>query len=385
MTRPVIVLGVTVDISLGLMRGFPQYLVRKGWDVHIVSSPGRGLDALAQADGVTVHALRMERGPSPFRDLISLVRWIRLLRRIRPDVSSIGTPKAALLGGIAARLTRVPYRVYVLRGLRLETARPRMRAVLTQMEKLACWSAHCVLSVSESLRNAALGLGIVRPSKIVVLGRGSSNGVDTEAFEGSRFKESHINALRTELGLAPDVPTIGFVGRLTADKGLAVLAEARKILAVQAIDHQLLIVGGIDGGSAQESLRLVRNSGRAAVETGHVNNTAIYYQLIDILCLPTFREGFPNVVLEAGASGKPTVTTNATGAVDAVVDHISGIVVPVGDAHALANELKVLIGDSELRATLGTAAQKYVKQNFQQSDVWAMSEALYAGGPKHDG
>ena len=120
--KPRIVLGVTVDLSLRLMAGFPQYLAERGWDVHVVSSPGARLDALAGVDGVTVHALTMAREPSPVSDLRSLIAWMRLLRRLRPDVVSVGTPKAGLLGGIAARLTRVPGRVYMLRGLRLETS-----------------------------------------------------------------------------------------------------------------------------------------------------------------------------------------------------------------------------------------------------------------------
>ncbi|WP_285115793.1 glycosyltransferase family 4 protein [Leifsonia sp. fls2-241-R2A-40a] len=373
--RPVIVLGVTVDLSLRLMTGFPAFLVSRGWDVHVVCSPGAGLDALASVAGVTVHPLPMRRDPAPFADLRSLFAWIRLLRRLRPDVVSAGTPKAGLLGMLAARLTRVRSRVYLLRGLRLETAGGLGRRILAALERLSIGSSTVTVAVSRSLaaRTAELRLG--KPDRLVVLGDGSSNGVDLEAIERALPAGGEQAALRDSLGL-DGRPVVGFVGRLTVDKGVAVLAEALRSLRAQAAELQLLVVGAIEAGGDASILDV---DGLTIARTGFVADPERYYALMDVLCLPTFREGFPNVVLEAAAAGVPTVTTDATGAVDSVVDEETGLIVPVRDAAALAAALSRMVSDAPLRSRLGDAARERARTRFARSTVWAAQEEFYRG------
>lgn len=375
--RPRILLGVTVDMSLGLMKGFPEYLVRRGWDVHLVSSPGPMLEQLAAVEGITTHALVMSRQPSLVADVRSLLAWVVLLRRIRPDLLSVGTPKAGLLGGVAGRLTPIPHRVYLLRGLRLETTTGLMRRVLELMERLSIASTHHVLAVSPSLRIRAIELGLVAESRIRVLGAGSSNGVNLEVFDRGRFVEAERSELSRRLGLVEGVPVVGFVGRLTADKGMRVLAAARKILAGREVDHQLLIVGGLEDESSSEAYGGAPGAGRPAVITGHVSDPESYYQVMDILCLPTLREGFPNVVLEAAAAGVPTVTTNATGAIDSVVDGETGLIAQSGSAGSLADQLATLLSDGDRRRAMGHQAVRHVAENFRQDLVWSLTEEFY--------
>ncbi|MFJ8896231.1 glycosyltransferase family 4 protein [Leifsonia sp. NPDC102414] len=374
--RPRIVLGVTVDLSLRLMAGFPQFLAERGWDVHVVCSPGTRLDALNGVDGVTVHPLTMAREPSPLSDLRSLIAWVRLLRRLRPDVISVGTPKAGLLGGIAGRLTKVPGRVYMLRGLRLETSTGASRRIFTFLERLTIRSATKTLAVSASLASRAVELKLASPDAITVLGDGSSNGIDVDAFERSLPSPETLDRLRAELVLSTETPVVGFVGRLTEDKGLLVLSAAVERLANQGTAFQLLIVGGVEGDASVADL-IPPSPGITTVTTGFVNDPERYYPLMDVLCLPTLREGFPNVVLEAAAAGVPTVTTTATGAVDSVVDGQTGIVVPVGDAEALADGLRRVIADQALRQRFGAAAKLRARERFDRSVVWAAQERFY--------
>lgn len=382
-TRTKIVLGVTVDMSLMLMRGFPQHLADNGWEVHVVASPGPALEQLSGLSGITTHSIPMRRGPAPLADLRSLVAWVSLLRTIRPDVTSVGTPKAGLVGGLAAMLTRVPRRVYVLRGLRMETVTGVKCAILIAAERLAMLSAHRVLSVSPSLRDRAVELGLAKAAKLTVLGSGSSNGVDLGEFDRSGFSDAELRDLRGQLGIVDGVPVVGFVGRLTHDKGLDVLVQARKRLEDAGVDYQLLIVGGVDDAGSELTVRALRQSGRPAVETGRVSNPAKYYAIMDFLCLPTLREGFPNVVLEAGAAGRPTITTNATGSVDSVVDGTTGLVVQSGDAEELANAIARLVSDTATRSRMGGAAKDYVRANFSRQVVWERQLAFYtARGPR---
>jgi glycosyltransferase involved in cell wall biosynthesis len=371
--RPVIVLGVTVELSLRLMSGFPAYLVSRGWDVHVVCSPGETLTALADVDGVTVHPLPMRRDPAPFADLRSLAAWIRLLRRLRPDVVSAGTPKAGLLGMLSARLVRVPARVYLLRGLRLETATGLGRRILTALERLSIASSHVTVAVSRSLAKRAVDLGLGRPERFVVLGDGSSNGVDLDRIQAALPDAAGRAALRAELGL-DDRPVVGFVGRLVEDKGVAVLAHALRGLAARGAAPQLLLVGASESADDVVSFDI---PGLTVARTGFVADPERYYGAMDLLCLPTFREGFPNVVLEAAAAGLPTVTTDATGAIDSVVDGETGLIVPVRDPAALGRALERLSSDAPLRERMGAAARERARTRFARDVVWAAQEEFY--------
>nr|WP_255412636.1 glycosyltransferase [Cryobacterium sp. Y62] len=353
------------------MRGFPEYLRDKGWEVHIVSTPGPMLMSLSEVSGLYTHALAMERPPSPVKDLLALVAWYRLLRTVRPDIISVGTPKAGLLGGLASLLARVPERIYLLRGLRLETAHGLQRWVLECLERLSLGVATQILSVSPSLRQRVISLGLVSPAKVRVLGHGSSNGVDLAAFEPARISEEQVVKLAEQLRILKGVPVVGFVGRLTLDKGLADLADAREILAHRNIDHQILLVGEIDEGQNQDLLVRLHAYGRPVITTGHVTDPKPYYRLMDLLCLPTLREGFPNVVLEAGASGLPTVTTDATGAVDSVIGGETGLIAVAGDSRSLAAKLEELLLVPDTRTAMGTAAKAHVMANFDRTLVWA--------------
>lgn len=359
MKKPKVVIGVTSAVSLTLLEGWPEYLRDKGWDVHVVSSPAPSLTSLAKH--VSVHPIPMQRDPSPLRDLVALVSWLRLLVRIRPDMVMLGTPKASLLGMLAAAIARVPSRLYLLRGLRGETTTGMRRKALFLLEKLTVSCAHSVIAVSRSLATAFVAGGLAQADKVVVLGRGSSNGVDLDRFV-VRPENSQPRA---------DAPVVGFVGRLTMDKGLAVLIEAERLLLQSETEHSLLIVGGQDGLGMDKQ---AWPAGARVTETGHVVDTAPFYAQMTLLVLPTYREGFPNVVLEASAAGIPVVTTNATGAVDSVIDHETGIITPVADAQALADAIRLLLRDGELRESYGRAGRRLVEKHYDRQSVWALTE-----------
>jgi len=290
---PHIVVGVTSPQTCLVLVGRLRALREAGFRVTLVAGPGQLLEDTAASEGVEAVSIPMERGIAPLADLVSLFRLGRLLGRLRPDMVEFSTPKAGLLGSVAAWLRGVPARVYMLRGLKFETATGLKRRILLSMERLAAGCAQIVLCNSESLRKEALAMGVAPESKLLVLGGGSSNGVDTDRFAPG------TSDVRKRLGVTRKALAVGFVGRLTRDKGLPELIEAfDSILSAEPETH-LLLVGWFD--ASEDALGADE---RAGIEshprihlTGLVEDTAPYYRAMDVMVLPTWREGFPNVVL----------------------------------------------------------------------------------------
>lgn len=365
--QPSIVIGVTSDLSIVLLKGLPAHLQSLGWAVHVVSAPGPRLDALKGA-GVQVHPLPMDRNPNVLADVVSLARWVVLLLRIRPDVVSVGTPKAGLLGMLAGWITRTPFRVYMLRGLRLETTTGRQRAFLHRLEQIACRASHVVLAVSYTLRQAAVEAGLAGSDKIRVVGHGSSNGVEIRPQPPARS------------GASLSTHVVGFVGRATADKGIALLAESLAVLAQEGVTGQLLIIGEPDASSDAQAWTNLHESGWQVRATGMVPDVSPYYPMMDVLALPTRREGFPNVVLEAAVCQVPCVATMATGIPDAIEHGHTGIIVHDRDARKYAEGLRALLLDDDGRRLMGYQARERAQGRFERTAVWAAYADVYAGG-----
>jgi glycosyltransferase involved in cell wall biosynthesis len=361
---------VTSSLTVRLMTGQPDYLSRVGFEVIVVSSPGEELRT-ARCSGAETVAVTMAREIAPWQDLLALWALLKLMRQLRPTVVNFSTPKAALLAAIAARLVNVPVRIYLLRGLRFETATGLKRKVLLLSERIGCACAHRVICVSESLRQKAIELGIVDAGRTVVLASGSSNGVDARRFAGTPEALERGARLRRELGIPLGAPVVGFVGRLTRDKGISELVEAYLELRTKIPDLKLLLVGDLEEGDpVPPRIRRCLEGEEGIFRAGFVQDPADYYHAMDVLALPTYREGFPTVVLEAHAAGKPVVAARATGVVDAVVDGVTGILVPVGDAKALAGALALVLGDRNFAAGLGLAGRERVLREFRQEMIW---------------
>jgi glycosyltransferase involved in cell wall biosynthesis len=315
----------------------------------------------------------MQREMSLFADLVSFLRLWWLLRRLKPTMTEFSTPKAGLLGSMAALLCGVPTRVYFLRGLKLETAKGIKRMVLLAAERLASACSHSVLCNSESLRSEALDLGVAPASKLRLLGCGSSNGVDVERFSPGP------DEVRGRLGLPVDAPVVGFVGRLTRDKGLPELVEAFDAILAARPEAHLLLVGWFD--AAEDALdrelrqRIERHPRIHA--TGYVADTAPYYRAMDVMVLPTWREGFPNVVLEAAASGVPVVTTLCTGSRDAVVPEVTGLLIPPGYPVAIRESVLQLLRNPERRGRMGLAARAWVLDHYVNGYVLGLTVNYY--------
>lgn len=371
--EPHILVGVTSTQTCSLLEAKSQALRKAGFRVSIVSGPGELSVGEMRFNALVDHVVPMARGVDIFRDVFSFWRMLYLIGKLKPHIVEFSTPKAGLLGNIAAWIRRVPIRVYFLRGLRLETASGVMRIVLLWSERVAAACAHVVVANSKSLTERAHELGISNVSKTTMLGVGSSNGVDISRFSPGNSR------VREQFAIPENVHVIGFVGRLTADKGIPELLEAfARILRTQP-ECYLLLVGYFDAATDALGRRVrERIEGHPRIVcTGLVADAAPYYKAMDVMVLPSWREGFPNVILEAAASGVPVVATTCTGSRDAVLSEVTGLLVPPGYASAITEAVLRLLGDPELRGRMSAASREWAVKHFEQQRVMAMTVQFY--------
>lgn len=377
LSKPKILFAVTVPFSCRFFDGELRYLEDAGFSTTMVCAPGPQLEDVASSQGAASVAIPMEREIRPRQDLVSLWKLYRTMRAVKPDVVDVSTPKAGLLGSVAAMLARVPCRVYTLRGLRLETTTGTKRAVLWLAERVACMCSHRVVTVGESLRQRAIDLRLVSADEAQSMCNGSG-GVDLARFTPANRKSAQTESARKALGLTGKETVIGFVGRFVKDKGIRELVEAFRELSAARPELRLLLVGDFEEGDpVQADVRSDIETSPAILWTGFVADTAPYYALMDVCALPTYREGFPCVPLEAQASEVPVVTTNATGAVDSVQDGVTGLQVPVGDAKALTQAIEKLLRNPELRAEMGRAGRQWMERDFRPEVIWQAHAELY--------
>lgn len=362
-------LMVTSSITaITFLDGYLRFLRDDGWEVTLVCAPGPGVAAMVDRAGTAFVALPMEREPSPLKDLRALFSAYRLLRRLRPDVLVYATPKAGLLGAMAGRAAGVPRRVYEFWGLRLETASGWRRRIFAALESTTMRWSTVVIANSRSLAARATELGLNGGREVVVLGEGSSHGVDAVKFSRMAPMPSLDPAVEAELG-GGSLPVVGFVGRMHPDKGIDTLFAALLLCAERGTRFALLIVGpdeGADVGGLATRLRAIA----PVCVAGHVEDPRPMLGRMDMLVLPSLREGFPNVVLEAAAMEVPAVVSDATGCIDSVIDGETGAIVPVGDADALADAIVGLLANPDRRSAMGSAARRRVQEEFVPEDVW---------------
>lgn len=364
-----VVLIVTVeDSALTFYRNYVRFLVGRGWEVSVVGHSSGALEAWAAREGATGYHIPYERDPSVVKDLRTLWATVRLLRRIRPDVVVSATPKAGLLGTLAARLVGVPVRIYQLWGMPLETVTGFKRKILDVAERTSIRSATQTVANSFSLARTAESLGLAPQGHIDVLGVGSSHGVNLDWFD--REATGQVDADTAAFLAADSDLTIVFIGRLTPDKGIATLLQAVDIARAGGLNIRLVLVGPVENRQLAEEVCNVEHIRRL----DNVEDVRPYITAADVLCLPTLREGFPNVVLEAAALEVPAVVTDATGAIDSVVDGETGWIFPVQDAQALAEVITEIVAHPEQLQQRGANARRRVEEHFEQVYMFGLQE-----------
>lgn len=363
-----IIRASTVPESLDTFcRGLLSELQQEcGYEVVAVSSPGDRLDTLAAREGVRAIAVPMERHISPLKDLKSLWRLVRVFRRERPAMVHSMTPKAGLLSMMAAWICRVPVRLHTFTGLVFPTATGLTQKILVFTDRLTCACATHIVPEGEGVRNDLTSYRITaKPLK--VLGHGNVRGIDLERFDPSLPEVMDSAAKIRKEG----VFTFIFIGRLVRDKGINELVSAFTELNREIPATRLILVGEQESELDPLSPETLENiSGCASIEAvGRQNDVRPWLAASDALAFPSYREGFPNVVIEAGAMGLPSIVTEINGSREIVSHGVNGVIIPPRDRDALLAAMRNMIGQREDTAKMATAARPMVTGRFEQSFV----------------
>lgn len=350
------------------LRGQNDYFANNGFEIHAISSSGKYLDKLAERDKVTTHPVEISRSISPLKDLVSLFRLIKVLLKIKPDILHVSTPKGGLLGAIAGWLCRIPCRIFLIRGLVSSGRSGLSGKIFKHVEAITASLSHQSIAVSESLLQYAHDNNIVATDKGFVAAKGMSNGIDAELLH--KF-EPLPDSVKEFIGQKNTI--IGFSGRLTRDKGIEELATVWHKLREEYPQTKLLLCGVYeDGDPIDKTIIANLAADERVLITGWIEkqNLGAYYDNIDIFVFPSYREGFPNGPMEAAAFSLPVITTNAIGCKDAVLDSVTGQMIPVRDIPALDKALRLYLDQPQLRFIHGKAGYKRVITDFKPEVIW---------------
>jgi glycosyltransferase involved in cell wall biosynthesis len=333
-------------------------------DVTIVTNGKRDDLCPSIRERVRFRHLAIERTGRPVEDLKALYRLARILREERPDLIQSMTPKAGLLGMLAARVVGIPARIHWFTGQVWQNSSGPARAMLRASDRLVVQLSTEVLVDSPSQRDYLVDMGIGPRARMTVLGKGSVRGVDTARF---RPCEAHRGQIRAQLGLGPEDRLALFVGRLTKDKGLLELAAAMRALRHEVPGLHVALVG-FEEGAFMGTMRAAMADAHDRLHVlGFTEAPERPMAAADFLVLPSHREGFGSTVIEAAACGTPSIGTRIHGLTDAIEDEVTGILVPPANPVALAHAMRQLASEAELRARLGAAALARARRDFEGS------------------
>lgn len=353
-----------------LLKGQHRFMSQKGFEVIGISSKEQALYDVQKEEGIRVKELKMTRTISPFQDLKSLLSFYKLCKKEKPLIVHSHTPKAGIVGMLGAKLAGVPIRLHTVAGLPLMEATGLKRKVLDFVEKVTYSCATKIYPNSKGLYDFILKNRYTSKEKLLVIANGSSNGINTSFFSPQQVSEEQKNTLKKELNILPDDFVFVFVGRLVGDKGINELITAFSNL--NNPKTKLLLVGTqekeLDPLKPQTINNIVNNNNIIAV--GFQKDVRPYFAISDALTFPSYREGFPNVVMQAGAMGLPSIVSNINGCNEIIIEGENGVIVPVKNAELLQQKMELFIQNKDFYTQLQQNSRRLITERYEQSMVW---------------
>lgn len=364
----------TVPLSLKILLKGQHRFMSEHFDVIGVSSPGKELDEVKNDEGIDVIAIDMSRKITPIKDIKSLWSTYKLLKREKPQIVHTHTPKAGIVGMLAARMAGVPHRLHTVAGLPLMEVKGMKRHVLDLVEKLTYAAATKVYPNSKGLSDYIIKHKYTNRYKLKVIGNGSSNGIDTSFFSPQQVSEDQKTLLKEQLKIKDTDFVFVFLGRLVGDKGINELVKAFSALNNQENQQRskLLLVGSLEqelDPLYSDTLKEIENN-PDVIPAGFQKDVRPYFAISDALVFPSYREGFPNVVMQAGAMELPSIVSDINGCNEIIVENQNGVIVPVKDSESLTEEMEKMIMDKDYYQALKMNARPMIEDRFEQSVIW---------------
>jgi len=362
----------TVPISLDKLLSGQMNYMSSFYEVTAISSDEKALNKIAEKENVKIFSVEMTRKITPVQDLKAVFKLAAYLRKEKPFIVHTHTPKAGLVGMMAARMAKVPHRLHTVAGLPLLEAKGKKRQLLDRVERFTYRCATKVYPNSFGLLEIIKQNRYCRPEKLKVLANGSSNGIDTAHFSNAHFSETDNETLRKLLRIAATDVVFVFVGRLVSDKGLNELAVAFAQLHAKIPQAKLLLVGNFENDldPLSDATMKIFNENHGVISAGYQNDVRPYLAISDALIFPSYREGFPNVVMQAGAMDLPAIVSNINGCNEIIKEGENGNIIPVKDTNAIYTALEKMAIDGDYRLKLKQNSRKMIVDRYEQKVVW---------------
>lgn len=362
----------TIPLSLEkLLEGQLSFMSRY-YDVTAISAEKERLRKYGVENKVRTFWVNMTREITPYEDLKALLRLYRFLKKEKPLIVHTHTPKAGIIGMLAGKMAGVPIRLHTVAGLPLLETSGMKRRILDFVEKLTYRSATKVYPNSFVLKNIILDLGYANYDKLKVLGEGSSNGIDTNYFNPSNYDKKFSDALRKEIGIPNSDFVFVFVGRLVSEKGINELISAFVELEEINPNLSLLLVGPLEqdlNPLKPETIEII-NSHRKIFSTGFQQDVRPYFSISNTLAFPSYREGFPNVVMQANAMGLPAIVTDINGCNEIIENDLNGLIIPVKSKDALKVAMENILKNVTLKNNLTQNARQLIQNKYEREQFW---------------
>lgn len=397
MQKTKIIRTATVALSLDyLLKGQLAFL-NETYEVVAVSGQDTHLENVAKRESVRTVNVPMQRAIRPLHDLVSIWKLFLLFKKEKPQIVHSITPKAGLLSMVAAKMAGVPIRVHTFTGLIFPSKQGIFQKLLIAMDRLLCWAATTIIPEGNGVKNDLIAYKITS-KPLAVLANGNVNGIDTNYFSPEAIPAKGKENLKNQLHIQPNDFVFIFVGRLVGDKGINELVEAfgrleirdQKLGSVEQesnLDKQLAPISSFQSPVSRIKLLLVgpfeteldplKTETLKAIETnpniiavGFQQEVRPYFAIANALVFPSYREGFPNVVLQAGAMELPSIVTDINGCNEIIKDDYNGLLIPAKDSNAVYEAMKKMAEDNPLYQKLKANSRKRIVDNYEQIVVW---------------
>lgn len=369
--KPKLFRVTTVSESLKiLLKGQHKFMSENGFEVIGVSTPGVALDEVNTNENIRVIGLSMSRKITPIKDVLSVYFLYKILKKEKPLLVHSHTPKAGIVSMLAAKLANVPIRMHTVAGLPLMEAKGSKRILLNFVEKVTYACATNVFPNSKGLFQFIVNEELVSSKKLKVIANGSSNGIDTSFFDSENISEVEKEELRTKLNIHNTDFVFIFVGRLVGDKGINELIKAFSRMNVCNV--KLLLVGEFENDLDPLLIKTINEIEKNPniISVGFQSDVRPYFAISNCLVFPSYREGFPNVVMQAGAMGLPSIVSDINGCNEIIEEGINGTIIPSKDIEALFCSMQKIINDEMWRNKLASNARDKIVSRYEQQLVW---------------